>query len=222
MNEERGLSKKAISLWIAKMAACDGVITPQERKTICEFARTFGLDRAKLLHLAYGLSAEYDNEVIALSPSQMKGRRFEDFVVSMFADSQYTLMEWRGDKRVGKLYARGNMLPDLEIIYRKGCNRYRYLVECKYRSEWKNGEIDISQQLIRYHDYAMESRKDLFIALGVGGGADNPEEFYIIPESNLDLGHVISYEHIQKWGCGKTIEDVNEFLERYFVDRTSI
>ena len=35
--------------WLARVAASDGAITPSERKVLSEFAKTYGLDSAKII-----------------------------------------------------------------------------------------------------------------------------------------------------------------------------
>lgn len=46
--------------WMARLAATDGAISPAERKVLSVFADAFGIDRTKLIRLAYGMTNEVD------------------------------------------------------------------------------------------------------------------------------------------------------------------
>ena len=89
--------------WMARLAATDGAISPAERKVLSEFADAFGIDRTKLVRLAYGMTNEVAvPEVEIVNRKEKKGRLFEEFVVSLLADkSIFKLLAWRSEKSVG-------------------------------------------------------------------------------------------------------------------------
>ena len=88
--------------WLARLAAVDGVVSPRERQILKEFADTYGVDVKYLYRYAFAIAHEVaEPEVEYLNPSEYKGRKFEEFVVSLCADkSRFHLLAWRGDKIV--------------------------------------------------------------------------------------------------------------------------
>ena len=43
-------------IWMARLAATDGVITPTERKVLSDFANIFDLDAGKIIRMVYGFA----------------------------------------------------------------------------------------------------------------------------------------------------------------------
>ena len=172
--------------WLARMAAADGVMTANERRIIKEFAAEYGLDVAYLLRLAYGKRSSVDiPEVEPVSPSEYKGRRFEEAVATLCADStRFRIKAWRSDKIVGNVYAAENLSPDLHLSLRRdGSAVAECFVECKYRSGWGADGIDLSRHLDRYTRLARRIGVPLLFALGVGTDPAHPENLYIIPST---------------------------------------
>lgn len=206
--------------WLAKVAASDGAITPSERKVLCEFAKTYGIDPAKLIRLAFGMSNDFEQEVEIADPNEIKGRQFEQFVVSLCSDkSRFKLLAWRGDKISGSTFAADTLLPDLHVRHRLDKKDLEYLVECKYRSSWGEDGIDLSTQYMRYHFAAKDSGKELFIALGVGGSPSDPEEFFLIPGRMVKLDKKIDRERFIKCACPKIPDGFHDYINHYFNKR---
>ena len=206
--------------WLARVAASDGAISPSERKVLSEFAKTYGLDPAKIIRLAYGLSNDFEQEVEIADPSEIKGRQFEQFVVSLCSDkSRFNLLAWRGDKISVSTYAAENLLPDLHLRHWLDAAEVEYLVECKYRSTWGEDGIDLSSQYVRYHFAAKDIGKELFIALGVGGTPSNPNEFFMIPGRMVKLDKKIDRDRFIKCACPKTPDGFHNYINHYFNKR---
>ena len=151
----------------------------------------------------------------------MKGRQFEELVVSFLADkSIYRLLAWRSDKIVDGIYAAENLLPDLEIMQRIGDVEVEYFVECKYRSSWdSNGKVDLSKQFLRYRNFAKDCGKELFIALGVGGTPDKPEVFYLIPSRMFNYYHDVPKDRFTPCICEPTADAYYKYVCHYFNKR---
>lgn len=207
--------------WLAEMAGADGEITPNERKVMKRFADTYGVDFSKLVRMSYAISGNNEREVQYVNASEMKGRQFEEMVVSLLADrSIYRLLSWRSDKIVDGIYAVENLLPDLEIKQRIGDVEVEYFVECKYRSSWDSfGKADMTKQILRYRNFAKEKGKELLIALGVGGTPDHPEEFYLIPSRRFSRYHDVPKERFKTCNCLPTAEAYYSYICRYFNHR---
>lgn len=59
-----------------------------------------------------------------------------------------------------------------------------FSVECKWRNQFnEKGFITWSYpgQIERYNDYQKKTNTPVFVTIGVGGTADNPEQFFLIP-----------------------------------------
>lgn len=206
--------------WLAKVAASDGAITPSERKVLSEFAKAYGLDPAKIIRLAYGLSNDFEQEVEVADPKEIKGRQFEQFVVSLCSDnSRFKLLAWRGDKISGSTYAAETLLPDLHLRHRLDAADVEYLIECKYRSYWGEDGIDLSSQYVRYLNAAKDRSVELFIALGVGGIPSNPDELFLIPGRMVKLDKKIDRARFIKCLCPKTPDGFHNYINHYFNKR---
>ena len=206
--------------WITRMAAKDGVISANERRLLKEFADEYGIDASYLYRLAYAQVNECEQEVELISSNEIKGRRFEEFVVSLLDNKKrYKLLAWRSDKISGNVYAAENLYPDLHISHIINDREEEYFIECKYRSSWGDGKIDLSSQFMRYYRYAKDTGKELFIALGVGGTASLPDEFLIIPARMIDYSECISQHRFKPCHCDKTPEAFHRYISNYFAKR---
>lgn len=171
--------------------------------------------------MAYAMAGKVElPEVAQVGPAELKGRRFEDFVVSLCSDkSRFKLLAWRGDKIVGQTYALDNLMPDLHIRHNLNGKDVEYLVECKYRSSWGEDGIDLSSQFPRYRHIAKECGLELFIALGVGGLPANPDEFFIVPGRMVRFDKKIDRARFLKCLCPKDAVGFHKYMEHYFNKR---
>lgn len=220
-SEEKTISIKDAARWLASMAATDGVISPSERKLLKEFALHFDLDPTSLYRMAHAIAKNVEvPEVEAVNIQEMKGRQFEDFVVSLCSDkSRFKLLAWRGDKISANTYAIENLLPDLHLRHRLDAGEVEYLVECKYRSSWGEDGIDLSSQYVRYHNAAKDRNVELFIALGVGGTPSNPNELFLVPGRMVKLDKKIDRARFVKCLCSKDPDGFHAYLNHYFNKR---
>lgn len=204
--------------WVVSMAATDGVVTPGERNMLKKFAQTYDINVSALYKMAYAIAnMVVFPEVEFIGYAGMKGRKFEDFVVSLYADkSRFKLLAWRGDKISGETYALENLLPDLHLRHKLDNLEVEYFVECKYRSSWGNDGIDLSGQFLRYHFAAKDRGIELFIALGIGGFPSNPDEFYLIPDRMIGHDKMISHDNFIKCLCPKDSEGLHRYILHYF------
>lgn len=217
---DNSLTPYAAAKWMARLAASDGAIAPAERRVLSEFATAYGLDASKIIRLAYGFSNDFEKQVEVVDPNEVKGRQFEEFVVSLCSDkSRFKLLAWRGDKISGDTYALENLLPDLHLRHRLDAAEVEYLVECKYRSTWGEEGIDLSSQFVRYHFAAKDRSVELFIALGVGGTPSDPEELFIIPGRMVKLDKKIDRARFIKCLCPKTPDGFHQYINHYFNKR---
>jgi hypothetical protein len=118
---------------------------------------------------------------------KQKGNEFEKFVVQKFNKKYFKIMEWAGDKYVNGIYAETTTQPDLRIKFTLHNLEKEFAVECKYRSYYFKDGIDWAKDTQRsnYQNYSEDKGIITFVAIGVGGTADNPEELFIVPLQEL-------------------------------------
>jgi len=115
------------------------------------------------------------------SDNVKKGNDFESYVVSLFPESEFTIVEWTTDiMRKHNRYVEADTRPDLLI--RHDASGQEFYVECKYRSyafedkiSWSNNE-----QLTRYKNFADTKGIPFFVVIGIGGSATWPEDMFCL------------------------------------------
>lgn len=133
--------------------------------------------------------------------SRHKGLAFEKYVTTLLPRQHgFQLVHWRGDKYNKGVYALSSQWPDLEYQYRQANNEYEFAIECKWRSSYYKGQIQLCDdyQLKNYQKFSHDKKIPVYIALGVGGSPDNPAELYIIPLDMLS-SNLISRYHISRF-----------------------
>lgn len=207
--------------WLAKMAAADGVISANEIKLLKQFAEDYNIDYEYLIGIANGCALKNDQEVLLVTDNEIKGRKFEDFVVSLMRDkSKFTLLSWRGDKISDGIYAKENLMPDLYVRQKLARQTVEYFVECKYRTSWGSENcIDLSGQFLRYRRYAAKMSVELFIAIGVGGTPSNPEEFFIVPGRMMGFDKKVAKGRFIPCHCAKSSVAFSNYINHYYERR---
>lgn len=127
-------------------------------------------------------SYDKENKIEASNENKIKGRKFEEFIVTKFDKKYFELIDWRSDKFKDGIYPKSSKYPDLEYKYSDFKNSKKFAVECKYRSK-KYDEVIIAEldKIKEYKRYSDENKIPVFIVLGLAGEPSNPEECYIIP-----------------------------------------
>lgn len=169
---------------IVSMAVADGVLTPNERNLIKDFANSRGLTYTVIIRdveKRIASSGAVENEIIDIN--KKKGDDFEKFVVQKFNKRFFKLKGWTGDKYVNGVYAETTLHPDLLLEHSADNQTSEFAVECKWRSDFFNNGIVFTtpEQLTRYQDFAASRKIPVFIAIGIGGEASNPKHLYIVP-----------------------------------------
>ncbi len=120
---------------------------------------------------------------ITQSEELLKGREFEDYVLSLFnlqEGDELILQEWQGDKSYGMIQPENNRNPDFVFRYRQ----HEFAVECKWREklsrDWSQ-DLFPTNRIENYMNFSKVRHMPVTIILGVGGEPCNPELLYIIP-----------------------------------------
>lgn len=119
------------------------------------------------------------------SDAKQKGNDFEGYVADILKANDMRLKEWnQGTTSPDGAYAENELNPDFRVIDKD--KNLEYWVECKFRSSLPPKGFSLEEtQLSRYNQIQGKSKKKVLIALGVGGKANEPETFYIIPVDTL-------------------------------------
>lgn len=216
------LSIREAARWLAAIAASDGVVSPSERKLLKEFADAYDIAPDSLIRMAYAIAGQIDiPEVEFRNQSEVKGRKFEEFIVRLTADdTRFKLLNWSSDKYIDGIYSLDTLMPDLHIRHRLDAGVVEYYVECKYRSSLPDGILDLTSQLGRYRRMASaKNNSELFIAVGIGGTPSAPEKLYIIPSRMIKKDYVIHIENFSGCLCSNTTDGFHNYISHYYNKR---
>lgn len=131
---------------------------------------------------------------IHLEESLQKGHDFEDYIITLFNQRKFKLIEWRSDKTASNgVYPESCTYPDLEFAF-IGRKKYRFAVECKWREDFKQGRIKWSyqKQIDTYVNYQSEKNIPVFIAIGIGGLPGDPEKLFVTPLHDIKNNNIVS------------------------------
>ena len=128
------------------------------------------------------------------SDSFQKGHDFEDYIITLFNERKFKLIEWRSDKKASNgVYPESCTYPDLEFAF-MGRKKYRFAVECKWREDFNKGKIKWSyqKQIDTYLNFQSERNIPVFIAIGIGGLPGNPEKLFVTPLHDIRKNNIVS------------------------------
>lgn len=160
-----------------------------------------------------------DSNSYMIDEAKAKGNCFEDYVANIFKDrSVFRVKNWyQGVTSSEGVYAESNLNPDFEIEQTLYDNfRVKYWIECKYRSAFKNGELDIDDwQIDRYKNSQRESHQKVLLAIGVGGSAASPSSFYLVPVDSI-RGEKISPAFLSQFQLSDPHQNFAQRISDYF------
>ena len=119
-----------------------------------------------------------------------KGTRFEQYVSTLFPEPDFVIQDRTRD--VSKFLNRrveSDTHPD--FLFRNQKTGKSFAVECKWRGKWSqgsSGELGLwwnKAQGNRYNTYQKESGIPVFVALGIGGSPEKPQEVYFLESDRL-------------------------------------
>lgn len=121
-------------------------------------------------------------EVLKEDESVEKGNDFEKYVVSLFDDKYFSIVQWSTDiTRKHNRFVESDAGPDLIVLYIP--KDEVFCVGCKFRSSLFEDKLQWSdpQQLRRYQSFAREKRLPFFVVIGFGGDPSYPKRMFCIP-----------------------------------------
>lgn len=122
-----------------------------------------------------------------------KGHAFEDFIVTLFNERKFILLEWRSDKKASNgVFPVSCTFPDLEFDSR-GKYKRRFAVECKWRQGFLKGGVYWAEkyQISNYINYQNKNGIPVLVAIGIGGTPSLPEKLFVTP-----LDHIYMHTHV--------------------------
>lgn len=187
---------------VVNMAIVDGVLTAKEREYIKQIVHTRGLDCNEVMeNVESRFSQSFETaETELIDINKKNGFDFEKFIVQKFNKRFFKVKQWAGDKYANGTYAETTLQPDLLLELSVKNQTNEFAVECKWRSGFFKGGIEVAKpdQYKRYQNYEANKKVPVFIAIGIGGKAANPEKLYIVPLQEMESGF-ISYAVLKKF-----------------------
>ncbi|AIJ05347.1 hypothetical protein JH146_0497 [Methanocaldococcus bathoardescens] len=116
--------------------------------------------------------------------AHQKGEEFESFVLNnLFPEKYFELLDMTHNFETNsKRYVKKSLKPDF-LLKDKKTGKIFY-VECKYRSKLYQEKFHWAkdkEQFQRYKDIESNENIPVYIAMGLGGTADNPERIFLMP-----------------------------------------
>jgi len=121
-------------------------------------------------------------DVITEPESVTKGNDFESYIVSLFPENKFALVEWSTDIcRKHDRFVESDTRPDITVRHIKTGNVFH--IECKFRSMLYENKLSWTnkKQLTRYQEFARESDDPVYVAVGLDGRASKPKYLFFIP-----------------------------------------
>ena len=122
------------------------------------------------------ISVVFENE------SEQKGDDFERFVVDLFDEKHFSIVQWTTDMaRKHNRFVESDCGPDLVLRYIH--TNEIFCVECKFRSRLLKGKLQwsTSKQLERYRIFEDDNEIPFYLVIGLGGKARKPKRMFCIP-----------------------------------------
>lgn len=118
--------------------------------------------------------------------NEEKGYLFEAFIAKKFNRRYFKLVDWRSDKRASDIFPESNMYPDLHYKFKNSKPTKEFAIECKFRTDIFKDRFDINaEQIKRYRIFQDERQVDVYLALGLRGTPEAPDELFLIPLKEL-------------------------------------
>jgi NDP-sugar pyrophosphorylase family protein len=135
-----------------------------------------------------------------IDQNKKSGDDFEKYIVKKFDRQYFKIKNWAGDKYVEGRYAETTPQPDLLMEFHLKGESYPFAVECKWRKNDRNESFEFASetQLERYRKFESEKKIPVFVVIGLGGEAAEPEHLYIIPLKRLKY-NFITLEYLEQF-----------------------
>ena len=208
--------------WLVRVATADGLLSPNEKGIIREFARTYNISDNEMLDLASKAIIIEKPEVELIDYRAKNGLLFEKLIVSFLKDkTQFKLLSWTGDKYVDGIYDRNNLNPDIHIQQVINGMTLDYYIECKWSHYWQRGDkgyfYEIAPgQLKRYRQFSRKNKRVVLIAYAYGRTGSNPRGIYLIPLHAFRENRIHKAAADKKYRIEQNAVTFAQYMENYF------
>lgn len=222
MASQKHLTPEETLDWLVKVATADGLLSPTERTTIREFAKSYGIKADVILEAASKSLVGNKPEVEIIDYRAKNGLLFEKLIVSFLKDkSKFKLLSWTGDKYCNGIYDLNNLNPDLHIQQIINGQTIDYFVECKWHHYWQRSEKGYfyeiyKKQLQRYRQFASKNKRIVLIAYAYGRTGDNPRGIYLVPLRAFRENKIHKVVADKKYRIDQNAESFAQYIENYF------
>jgi hypothetical protein len=149
-----------------------------------------------------------DDEYQEEGPEYEVGLTFEKFVKGMFlGNPDFKILFWSEGK--------WTKVPDFYVQYGQGRQAYKFWVEARYKQEPFKKKVKIfgdrSDRWNLLHAFqGIVLPERVFVVLGLGGGASNPDRLFRIPV--LEIPHPDLYlDIVERYQCGRSFEKYENY-----------
>ena len=155
---------------------------------------------------------------ITLPEQLLKGREFEDFVLTELLGigskgNSMKLLDWRGDKSIAGVFPESNRYPDFVISLD---HRKKVALECKWRNKLPaslKNDVFSPERIELFKSYSDENSISIWFIIGVGGEPSAPELLYQVPLSAVD--YILSKKQtIIEFLCNDCLT-IDDFVIKY-------
>lgn len=222
MASQKHLSPEETLDWLVKVATTDGLLSPNERSIIHEFAKSYGIKVDEMLDTASKSIVAEKPEVELIDYRAKNGLLFEKLIVSFLKDkSKFKLLSWTGDKYCNGIYDLNNLNPDLHIQQIINGQTIDYFVECKWHHYWQRSEKGyfyeiVPGQLRRYRQFASKNKRVVLVAYAYGRTGDNPRGVYLVPLRAFRENKIHKTVADKKYRIEQNAESFAQYMENYF------
>lgn len=208
--------------WLVRVATTDGLISPNEKSLIHEFARAYGMNVDEIIEAASKSIVLDKPEVELIDYRAKNGLLFEKLIVSFLKDKKrYKLLSWTGDKYVDGIYDHSNLNPDIHIQQVINGKTFDYFIECKWNHYWQRDEKGYfyemkKEQLQRYRYFQRKNKRAVLIAYAYGRTGNNPRGIYLIPLYAFRGNRIQKAVADKKYRIEQNAEAFAQYMESYF------
>lgn len=222
MASQKHLTPEETLDWLVKVATADGLLSPNERALICEFAKSYGIKADVILEAASKSLVGNKPEVEIIDYRAKNGLLFEKLIVSFLKDkSKFKLLSWTGDKYVDGIYDNNNLNPDIHIQQIINGMTLDYFIECKWNHYWQRDEKGYfyemkKEQLQRYRYFQKKNKRVVLVAYAYGRTGNNPRGIYLIPLHAFRGNRIQKAVADKKYRIEQNAESFAQYMENYF------
>ena len=175
----------------------------KSKKPVTEKKEPSPITVNKIKQESPNITQENNNNLTPHDPNKKKGDEFEEFILKKFDSKYFSFKTWRSDKSIDGRFPESNKYPDFEFEFNLASYTGKFAIECKYRSNYNSGYIEIArpEQLQTYREFEKRNRIDVYIVVGVGALPSMPEELFLIELKHINSTK-IHHKELKKYHKG--------------------